>query len=114
MDANHSCMVVGWHVGTDHGLSGVFCVLSVLLLRERHLQQDLIITDIVDKESEYMVDHYSVMMASKRLPHRHGWFVTSKVQRSMIRDATSYCAAARRMPGVLSAERVGTQRYVQE
>jgi hypothetical protein len=54
------------------------------------------------------------MMASKRLPHRHGWFVTSKVQRSMIRDATPYCAAARRMPAVLSAEGVGTQRYVQE
>jgi hypothetical protein len=73
MNANHLYMVVGWHVGTDHGLRGVFCVLSVLLLRERHLQQYLITTDIVDKESEYMVDQYSVMMLKNSVHYRSSW-----------------------------------------
>ena len=41
----------------------------------------------------------SVTMASKSSPHRHGLCVTSNVHKSMILDATPYCAAARITPG---------------
>ncbi len=42
-------------------------------------------------------------IASKSSPHRHGFCVTSNVQRSMMRLATPYCAAARMIPGGLAA-----------
>lgn len=39
------------------------------------------------------------MMASNKPPQRSGLFVMSKVQRSIIRGATPYCAAERKIPG---------------
>lgn len=45
----------------------------------------------------------SVMIASNIPPLLKGLAVISKVQRSSIRFATSYCLAERRMPGVFKA-----------
>ena len=49
-------------------------------------------------------------IASNRSPHLQGFCVTSKVQRSMMRLAIPYCAAARLIPGGLTGEKVRHSR----
>ena len=107
-------------MGTTHGLDGErrCCNISSFwasvncFLRPRRLAPARTPSDM-DLKGKSKVTRYeiicnwqggSVTIASNKPPHRHGWWVRSNTDKSIIRDATPYWDAARITPGVFSRQ----------
>lgn len=81
----HFCVLIVWHPLLHH-----------LLIKYNHSLS----THLKEVGLNENVHGGSVTIASNNSPHLQGFWVTSNVHRSIIRDVTSYCAAETRIPDV--------------
>ncbi|KAJ3807484.1 hypothetical protein F5876DRAFT_68075 [Lentinula aff. lateritia] len=93
-----------------HTHQALFYILGVWLLLVLRLSTKKNLEKTGSRKRMKYLQGGSVTIASNNPPQRHGLFVTSKVQMSMIRGVTPYWKAARKTTGVVSGKEYMSSR----